>query len=217
MNFIKHKRFCLLILLSAAIFIEASNAASEGANNHLGRFISICTKCHGKDGNSASRHTPIIAGLHKTYLIKQLRDFRKNLRHGKEMNAIAQTIPDDYVLQALAEYFSLQKIKSDFPRKKTIIKKEAISLGKEIYIGKRIDYGIPGCSSCHGKNGKGDSKGKYPGLVGQPRAYIIEQMKLFRLKERTNDSPPMMRNIAMVMDDEDIEAVAAYIASIIMK
>jgi len=39
-------------------------------------------------------------------------------------------------------------------------------------------------------------------------------MKLFRSKERTNDSPPMMQNIAMLMDDEDIESVAVYIASV---
>ena len=39
-------------------------------------------------------------------------------------------------------------------------------------------------------------------------------MKLFRSKERSNANPAMMRNIAMVMDDEDIESVAAYIITL---
>jgi len=42
--------------------------------------------------------------------------------------------------------------------------------------------------------------------------YIVKQMQMFRSKERKNDTPAQMRNIARQMDDEDIESVAAYIA-----
>ena len=58
----------------------------------------------------------------------------------------------------------------------------------------------------------GDKEGKFPRLVGQNMDYLIKQMELFRSKERNNDSPPQMRNIAQEMDDEDIASVAAYIA-----
>lgn len=60
-----------------------------------------------------------------------------------------------------------------------------------------------------------DKKGNlYPRLTSQYQQYSIKQLKLFRASKRINDSPAMMRNIASLMDDEDIESVVAYIASL---
>ncbi|MCF6190455.1 MAG: cytochrome c4 [Cocleimonas sp.] len=177
------------------------------------RYILNCSECHGFDGNSISPEWPNIAGLNKSYIIRQLKDFKEGKRVNEEMTQIVKEFPSDKELASLAKYFSKQKIIN--PNTSETIKQYSLvdlKLGEEIFTGKRIEYGIPACSACHGKEGLGDNEGKFPRLVGQHMAYTIKQMKLFRSKERSNDTPAQMRNIALKMDDEDIESVAAYIA-----
>jgi cytochrome c553 len=177
------------------------------------RYILNCSECHGFDGNSLSQEWPNIAGLNKQYIIRQLDDFKTGKRINAEMTQIVREFPSNKELNSLAQYFSKQKmINGNIPD--NIKKHEFVDLkiGEEIFTGKRIEYGIPACSACHGKDGMGDEAGKFPRLVGQNMGYIIKQMELFRSKERSNDIPPQMQNIAKEMDDEDIASVAAYIA-----
>jgi cytochrome c553 len=172
-----------------------------------------CSECHGFDGNSSDQAKPNLAGLNEQYIIRQLDAFKEGTRIDEDMEQVVREIPSDKELQGLAIYFSKQKmINKNTP--KSIKNHELVDLkiGKEIFTGKRIEYGIPACSACHGKDGMGDEEGKYPRLMGQNMDYIIKQMELFRSKDRSNDTPPQMRGIAGLMDDEDIASVAAYIA-----
>lgn len=192
--------------------LYAANAA-ESDSAILKKYLPVCSTCHGGAGREALKGTPILDGFNKVYLVKQLEDFKQGRRSSKEMNEIAQSISNNKAIELLADYYASRKFT---PSKQQEIKlnPKMIALGKDIFIGKRLDYGIPACTTCHGKNGMGGANGKYPRIVGQPRDYFIKQMKQFRSKERNNDSPPMMQNIVMVMDDEDIESVAQYIASL---
>ena len=177
------------------------------------RYILNCAECHGFEGNSIDPQWPNIAGLNKDYISRQLQDFKSGKRINEEMTRIVREFPSDDELDSLAEYFSKQK--SQNPNTPTTVNKYTrvnLKLGEEIFTGKRIEYGIPACSACHGENGFGDKAGKFPQLVGQHMDYIVKQMQLFRSKERNNDTPAQMRNIASQMDDEDIESVAAYIS-----
>ncbi len=177
------------------------------------RYILNCSECHGFDGNSIDPQWPSIAGLNKDYITRQLEDFKHGKRINEEMTQIVREFPSDKELKSLAVYFSEQAVVN--PNTPEKIKKNELvdlKLGEEIFTGKRFEYGIPACSACHGKDGLGDKDGKFPRLAGQHMDYIIKQMELFRSKERSNDMPPQMRNIATKMDDEDIASVAAYIA-----
>lgn len=177
------------------------------------KYVLNCSECHGFDGNSNDGKWPNIAGLSQIYLKKQLLDFKSGLRKNKEMSDVVQHFPSDEILGELAEYFSMQTgINTNTKEKIARYKKVDLKLGEDIYLGKRIEYGIPGCQACHGLNGEGDKEGKYPKLKNQHVDYLVLQMKLFRSKERSNDRPAMMRNVSRMMDEEDIESVAAYIA-----
>jgi len=214
---VKISKILRFIVLTALIIFGFSLKAGYTAEDELNKdaleglqYILNCSECHGFDGNSISHEWPNIAGLNVNYIQKQLMDFKEGRRSNKDMDEVVRSIPSDEILNQLAHYYSTQKIQP--LRKKSKKNKLAkLDLGEEIYSGKRIDYGIPGCLFCHGKDGKGGEDGKYPRLVGQYREYIVKQMKLFRSRERKNDVPSMMQNIARVMDDEDIESVAAYI------
>ncbi len=191
--------------------VEIVEALKENIDGS--RFILNCAECHGFDGNSVNPELPNIAGLNEKYIIRQLEDFKTGKRVNEEMMKIVREFPSDKELTSLASYFSKQEmINQNTPE--SIKNHEFIDLkiGEEIFTGKRIEYGIPACSACHGEDGLGDKEGVFPRLVGQQMDYIIKQMEAFRSGGRSNDAPPQMRNIAKQMDDEDIASVAAYIA-----
>ena len=69
------------------------------------------------------------------------------------------------------------------------------------------------CAGCHGDLGQGGKEGEYPRLAGQPAAFLVRQLELFRARQRPN--------LAMVeyvdhrqMPDPDIADIAAYLESI---
>ncbi len=61
------------------------------------------------------------------------------------------------------------------------------------------------CANCHGTTG--NAKGGMPSLAGQPKAYLIEQMKAFRDGKRT---ATIMPQLAKGYSDQQIELVAEF-------
>ncbi len=55
---------------------------------------------------------------------------------------------------------------------------------------------------------------QYPKLSGQFADYTEAQLKAFRSGERANDPNQMMRAIAARMSDQEIKAVADYVAGL---
>lgn len=202
--------------ISSSTTVETTQDATTSGTNEIdgSQYVLNCSECHGYDGNSPLSVWPNLAGLNENYIVKQLNDFKTGRRNHQQMKEVVSMIPSNQVFEALAKYFS-EQVLHHLPAKNIGNNKLVnLELGKELYTGKRIEYGIPGCTNCHGVKGMGGADGKYPRLAGQHKLYIVNQMKLFRAKERTNDVPAMMQNISMLMDDEDIESVAAYIESL---
>jgi cytochrome c553 len=66
------------------------------------------------------------------------------------------------------------------------------------------------CSTCHGANGI-SAIPNAPHLAGQPAIYIAEQMKAYRSGKRSHE---VMNVVAKPLSDADIDALAAWYASI---
>jgi cytochrome c553 len=66
------------------------------------------------------------------------------------------------------------------------------------------------CSTCHGANGLSTIPNA-PHLAGQPAIYIAEQMKAYRSGRRSHE---VMNVVAKPLSDADIDALAAWYASI---
>ena len=66
------------------------------------------------------------------------------------------------------------------------------------------------CSTCHGANGISQIPNA-PHLAGQPALYIAEQMKAYRSGKRSHE---VMNVVAKPLSDADIDALAAWYASI---
>jgi len=78
------------------------------------------------------------------------------------MTTIVREFPSNDELKSLAEYFSKQKRQN--PNSSLTVEKYQrvnLKLGEEIFTSKRLEYGMPACSACHGKAGSGDKAGSF--------------------------------------------------------
>jgi len=68
------------------------------------------------------------------------------------------------------------------------------------------------CGACHGVDGNSTIP-QNPILAGQTSRYIYLQLKDFKVKARSNDAGNMTA-VLRTIPDEDLEALATYIASL---
>ena len=84
--------------------------------------------------------------------------------------------------------------------------------GKDlIYNGDWNRY-IPACVACHGVDAYGIGT-SFPNLNGQNPAYVKKAINDWKEETRTNDPLELMARVAKRLTEEDIDAVAAYLAS----
>lgn len=193
--------FLAAAVASAALL--AGPAMAEDAKTLAG---TVCVACHGDNGNSVIPQFPKIAGLPEDYIVKQLRDFTTGRRKSDIMAPIvAQLKPED--IAPLAAYYAAQKTspgRSD--------NKKAADLGKLLFHDGNEDSGVPACVGCHQIGGVGHAT--YPRLGGQHQDYVKQQLKNFASGDRSNDVSRFMRTAAKRMTDEEITAVAEYLAGL---
>jgi cytochrome c553 len=67
------------------------------------------------------------------------------------------------------------------------------------------------CTACHGPNGNSTTP-LYPTLAGQNAAYLLGQLKYFKSNSRINSAGVMM-GMALTLDDQSMQDVAAYFAA----
>jgi len=200
-----------------------------------------CGGCHGDDGNSLKSTVPKLAGQHADYLYKQLRNFKA--ADGKPMgpNNPMYPTPSDLVYVAAPEgklpertnplyflvmngmvkdlsdadmkdvafYFSQQKRKTDPAAKNG----EAFESAQKLYRAGDPARGLPPCAGCHGPSGAG-LPAQFPRLSGQFTDYTATQLRNFRTGDRTNDPNSMMRDVAYKLTEDEIKALAEYVATL---
>lgn len=194
-------------LVGLTVFISLAVVAEAPASTVKAPLKSeVCAACHGVDGNSSVGIWPKLAGQHENYIIKELKEFRKGDKGGRNdpsMLAMTQGLSDEDI-QELANFYADQKA---VPGQ---AKQELLSLGEKIYRGGNLKTGVTACIACHGPTGDGNIPAKYPRLSGQQAEYTATQLKKFRTGTRSSDPNSIMRDIAKRMSDEEIQAVSEY-------
>ena len=194
------KKMVLVLALLGSIAVQAADIANSPPAK-----ATLCVACHGPLGNSTNPQWPNIAGQHKSYLYKQLLDYKKGTtRRSATMAAIVSTLTDQE-MKDLATFYASQPIAEG----KTPAK--YLKRGEQLYRGGDFDKHITACIACHGPRGTGNAQAGFPSLSGQHAPYLIMQMQEFKDKKRHNDLNEIMRDISSRMDAEDIEYVAYYI------
>ncbi|RUM95209.1 c-type cytochrome [Pseudaminobacter arsenicus] len=169
--------------------------------------IARCARCHGRDGIGRDEAVPVIAGQSSAYLIGSLRAYVEGKRPSGMMEvALSQT--DASILDMLARYYAGQPL----PAKPVGADPVSAARGREIAEQGLPGKSVPACLGCHGGSRKNPA---YPKIVGQKRAYLEAQLRLFAESRRGGtDYAHIMTKVAGKLSEKDIEDVATYLTSI---
>ncbi len=204
----------IIAIAFTSINIFASTDVAKGK-----AIAAACVACHGAQGNSVVATFPKLAGQGEGYLLKQLQDFKSNVRQDTIMKGTVASLTEADMAN-LAAYFSEQTITQGVASKSA-----NIALGQRLYRGGNKDKGVTACIACHGPTGTGIPSAKFPALASQHATYTTKQLIAFRqdasntqmdtnAPERNNDYEGMMRNITKYLSNKEIEAVSQYIAGL---
>ncbi|WP_022942549.1 c-type cytochrome [Psychromonas hadalis] len=196
------------LLVTLIALVGFSNVVIAQGDIEAGKAKSVtCVACHGDDGNSPSNLYPKIAGQHKSYLAKQLTQFKNGERSDPIMIGMVAALSEQDI-EDLAAYYASQTATPE------TVSPEVAAAGKNFYMGGDKKRGIPGCTACHGPRGNGLELAKFPKISNQHPAYIKAQLEKFRSKARNNDPNEMMVDIAAKLTDADIELLSQYISAL---
>lgn len=198
----RHRASAFVALL---LFMAAPAAA---ADPERGKELAstLCIACHGADGNSPAPTFPKLAGLQPEYIAKQMYEYLDDKRTNELMNPVLESLkPAD--VEPLAAWFASQKMA---PGK--VADPKLAAAGEKIFVDGNLDSGVPACMGCHLENGLGNPR--FPRLAGQYQEYTLQQMLQFKSGARSNDRGRVMRTIASRMTEEEMKAVAEYIAGL---
>lgn len=203
--FVKSLFVALLAVSSIASASEEKKAVKADPAKGEAIFAATCIGCHGVAGNSMIPTNPKLSGQHEAYIYKQLNNFKTPDRMNPVMIAFASTLSDDD-MKNVAAYLSAQVAQPGAAKDKDIVE-----IGKKIYRGGIADKNVAACAGCHSPNGAG-IPAQFPRLAGQHQDYTIAQLTNFRNGTRKNS--PQMVAIAKRMSDDEIKAVADYVAGL---
>jgi cytochrome c553 len=202
------KYFVAAGLLGGSLLLAPATAGALDGDPAKGQPLAgVCVACHGPDGNSLIPANPSLAGQDPEYLYKQLREYKSGARKNAIMSAMASGLSDDD-MRNLVAYFAAQK-----PRPGAAYDAALARFGQRIYRAGNAGTGVAACAGCHSPNGAGIPV-RFPRLKGQHRDYTLAQLKAFSAGERENDPSSMMRTIAGRMSEQEMQAVAEYIAGL---
>lgn len=213
----KHRGKLPLAVLAGTTLLAASPAWAAVPD---GRKISIegnskgavaCMSCHGADGfGQPASGFPRLAGLDASYIAKQLHDFKNGTRKNPVMAPFASALTDAEI-KSVADYYAHLAPPAK-PAEKAA-DATLVKCGAEIAKHGIWSRGVPACFQCHGENGRGVPP-HFPPVVGQSANYIAAQIRNWKAGTRANDPVGLMKAVSDKLKDDEIAAVAAYLASL---
>ena len=193
-------------VLLAGAFSAGAQVVSEEEAAGKKLAAAACASCHGAEGNSPGPTIPNLAGLQERYLVKQLKDYMSGKRKNDAETPCGPSLkPAD--IAGLAAWFSNRK-----PVPGKAGDPALVAEGSKIYEQGISAKGVDDCLQCHEAGGKG--AGLYPKVSGQHAAYTFKQMRAFITHARRNDKNDVMHDVAEKMSEQEIRAVAEYLAGL---
>ena len=207
------KRTFTAVILAALVgaTAHAQDAQPERAPDTMQARVLACAACHGAQGQGTDNdYFPRLAGKPAGYLYNQLVAFRDGRRQYPPMNYLLAYLPDAY-LHRIADYFANQR--PPYPSAST----PAVSIALLARGGQLVKSGdpsrdIPACVACHGAALTG-MEPAIPGLLGLHAEYISAQLGAWRYGTRKSYAPDCMHEVASRLTNDDITAVAAWLAA----
>lgn len=191
----------LLMASGTAQAVVPATLARSGGNGQA-----ACASCHAVDGGGQGAF-PRLAGLDARYLQKQLQDFASGSRKHVLMQPIAKALTREDQA-AMAAYYAAMPVPARLRARKP---PSDAGPGARLALRGAWDRGVPGCTRCHGPEGRGVGAA-FPPLAGQPAEYIAAQLRAWKAGERANDPLELMRHLSAQLTAGEIQAVSQWFA-----
>jgi cytochrome c553 len=159
----------------------------------------VCAGCHGDNGISQTENVPSLAGQPDQFTQWQLVFFRGGARKSELMQPIAEQITNEDVRVLGAYFASLTPPKDAKPDDNPDLSKK----GAEAAVGRR-------CASCHGDAFAGTKA--VARLAGQREEYLVKALHDYKSGARSGGAGAAMTDVAYPLSDEEITALAHYLA-----
>jgi cytochrome c553 len=183
-------------LLAIMICVPLAHAADIAAGKAKAE---LCVGCHGEAGVSQIENTPSLAAQPDQFIQWQLVFFRAGTRKNEQMQPIVEQLNNEDIRNLGAYYASLEPPKASKPDDNPDLSKK----GEQAAAGRR-------CASCHTDSYAG-TKG-VARVAGQREEYLVKALREYKSGVRSGGAMAAMTDIAYSLSEEEIEALAHYLA-----
>jgi cytochrome c553 len=180
----------LVALLSSPLHAADLVAGKEKAE--------LCSGCHGEAGISQTENIPSLAAQRDAFIQWQLVFFRSGTRKNEQMQPIVDQLSNEDVRNLGAYFASLPPAP-----KKPDDNPDLSAKGAQAAAGRR-------CASCHTDSYAGTKA--VARIAGQREEYLIKALHDYKSSVRAGGGMAAMADVAYSLSEEEIIALAHYLA-----
>jgi cytochrome c553 len=202
------------ILLAFVALLVSSSVWAASGDPVKGKKVAeaACAACHGATGESVAPTMPHLAGQIQDYMVKQLKDMKGRngeppVRENPMMAAVLPGLGEEDMVNVAAWYASQKPVTGASQNARLA------ALGQQVWRAGDAEHGVAACAGCHGPVGAG-VPALYPRLAGQWADYTQAQLTNFKSLARHNDPNEIMRDMAHRLTNEEIRALADFVAGL---
>ena len=188
--------FCVLLLEFLAFAGAPAHAADLAAGKEKAE---LCSGCHGEGGISQTENIPSLAGQPDQFIQWQLVFFRAGTRKNELMQPIVEQINNEDIRNLGAYFASLPPPKATKPDDNPDLSQK----GAQAAVGRR-------CASCHTDTFAGTKA--VARIAGQREEYLLKALHDYKSGVRSGGGMAAMADVAYPLSEEEITALAHYIA-----
>jgi cytochrome c553 len=183
----------LLVSLTCATSAHAADIAAGKEKAEL------CVGCHGEGGISQTENIPSLAAQPDQFIQWQLVFFRAGTRKNEQMQPIVEQLNNDDIRNLAAYFASLTPPKNPKPDDNP----DLSAKGKQAAAGRR-------CANCHTDSYAGTKA--VARVAGQREEYLVKALHDYKSSVRSGGGMAAMADVAYPLSEEEIEALAHYLA-----
>jgi cytochrome c553 len=183
-------------MLAVAIACGSSAHAADIAAGK--EKAELCVGCHGEGGISQMENVPSLAAQPDQFVQWQLVFFRAGTRKNEQMQPIVEQLTNEDIRNLGAYYASLPP-----PKPKAGNDPDLSSKGAQAAAGRR-------CAACHTDSYAGTKA--VARVAGQREDYLVKALRDYKSGVRAGGAMAAMADIAFPLSEEEIEALAHYLA-----
>jgi cytochrome c553 len=196
-------RECVMRIISigmiAAVFAIGGSFA-HAADIAAGKEkAELCAGCHGDNGISQTENIPSLAGQQDQFIQWQLVFFRSGARKNEQMQPIVEQISNEDIRNLGAYFATLTPPKDSKPDDNPDLSQK----GAQAAVGRR-------CASCHTDSFAGTKA--VARIAGQREEYLLKALHDYKSGVRSGGGGAAMADVAYPLSDEEITALAHYLA-----